>query len=212
MCSSDLPRTVKVKAVAANELPRVMIGDLVEDPGKFGDGLIMIEGENRGWGRPAKAKEVWGEHHTRSDWILEDETGATYISGLMKPDYKFARVVLVARKWQGKWSLQAVRLEEAEVVLRSDAVNILRVGQVGVVLASPSKSHTPEVRVKGEAAKVEKDDRERIYLRALAEGEAEAELYHHWWRDFQNINGIAVPGEPKPGDKPVAVFKIRVVP
>lgn len=200
-----VPRTVKVKAVPANELTRVKIGDLTKDPGKFGDGLIMIEGENRGWGAPAKAKEVWGEHHTRSDWILEDDTGATYITGLMKPGFKFARAVVVARKWQGKWALQAVRLEEAEVVLKPDVVNELRVGQTAVIMAYPSKSHIPEVRVKGEAVKLEKDERDFFVLRAVAEGEAEAELYMHWWNS--NI-GLGNGDE----NKPEAVFKIKVVP
>jgi len=199
-------KKVTVKSVRANELPRVMIADLTQDPGKYGEGLIMIEGENRGWGAPAKAKKVWGELVSRSDWILEDETGAAYISGMIKPAHKFARVVVLARKWQGKWALEAVRVEEAEVVLKHDEVNVLRVGQVGVILASPSKSHTPEVKVKGEAVKLEKDERDIFILRGVAEGEAEAELYHHWWNQY-----IGLGGSPANPDEPVGVFKIKVV-
>ncbi len=71
-----------VKVFSLNELDRVKISFIASDPLQFKDRLFIISGMSRGWGSPANAKTVWGRMLTRSDWIIEDETGAAFVKGV----------------------------------------------------------------------------------------------------------------------------------
>ena len=71
-----------VKVFSLNELERVKISSIASNPLQFKDQLFIISGMSRGWGSPVNAKTVWGRMLTRSDWVIEDETGAAFVKGV----------------------------------------------------------------------------------------------------------------------------------
>jgi len=61
--------------------------DIFNNPENFTDALLILEGTSRGLGNPVNAPEVWGREfitltNSRFIWILEDNTGALFISGI----------------------------------------------------------------------------------------------------------------------------------
>ncbi len=71
-----------VKVFSQDKLKRVKLSSVASNPLKFKNRLFIISGINRGWGSPVKAKTVWGRMLTRSDWVIEDETGAAFVKGI----------------------------------------------------------------------------------------------------------------------------------
>ena len=100
-------REFKVRVFDANKVPEVTIKALKENIGRYRGQFVRLTGVDRNWGKPEKAKEVWGTMLTRSDWILEDDTGAVYVSG--KPDAQkgetFTLICKVVTPSDGKWAL-----------------------------------------------------------------------------------------------------------
>lgn len=74
----------KVKVFDETGLTKVNALEIFNNPQYFTDRLFLLEGTSRGWGKPVYASEVWGKLITRSDWVLEDNTGAIYITGIFK--------------------------------------------------------------------------------------------------------------------------------
>ena len=97
----------KVKVFSKDSLKRVSISSIAADPYKYQNTLFIISGISCGWGHPLKAKTVWGKMVTRSDWIIEDETGAAFVKGppltLERKNLTFVGSVVVLR--QGGWIL-----------------------------------------------------------------------------------------------------------
>lgn len=58
------------------------IQKIIEDPSRYEGKQIVLEGTFRGW----KGKCESSRPLTRSDWILEDESGCIYVTGKV-PDY-----------------------------------------------------------------------------------------------------------------------------
>ncbi len=101
-----------VRVYAESEIPRTPISSIAEHPEKYAGRFVLISGISRGWGRPEKAEKVWGEMVTRSDWIIEDETGAAYVSGIPKVE-KGKAVNIICRvliRPNSQWALMGHRI------------------------------------------------------------------------------------------------------
>ena len=96
-----------VKVFSQDGLERVKLSSIASDPLRFKDRLFIVSGINRGWGSPVKAKTVWGRMLTRSDWVIEDETGAAFVKGFpfsfeKKPVTMVCRILVLP---DGGWIL-----------------------------------------------------------------------------------------------------------
>ncbi len=104
---SIVTRRYRVRVEKIAQIPRVMIEQLKEESARYAENFVVIKGINRGWGRPVAVKKVWGTLLTRSDWVLEDGTGAVYVNG--RPDIQkgeaFTAVYEVRSLPGGKWAL-----------------------------------------------------------------------------------------------------------
>lgn len=65
-----------------NEIQTVSAIDIYNNPKKYTDGLFVLEGTSRGWGKPVNTTVIWGKKITKSDWVFEDNTGALNITGI----------------------------------------------------------------------------------------------------------------------------------
>ena len=65
----------------------IPIAKVLEKGGEYAEKTVVVEGVYRGW----KGKCSRSFMLTRSDWILEDESGCIYITGLMPPGLSPAR-------------------------------------------------------------------------------------------------------------------------
>ncbi len=93
-------------------VPLLSLKEIAQNPGKYARGFVLIAGTSRGWGRPAKAQKIWGTMATRSDWVIEDTTGAAYISGILKVE-KGRAVRIICRvlvRPNGSWTLIGHRI------------------------------------------------------------------------------------------------------
>ncbi len=102
----------KVKVFAISDIPKAPLSSIAEHPGKYAGGFILISGVSRGWGRPVKAEKVWGTMITRSDWIIEDDSGAAYVSGIPRVE-KGKTVNIICRvlvRPNGAWALMGHRI------------------------------------------------------------------------------------------------------
>jgi hypothetical protein len=70
-----------VKVFRFEELPKVTLAQIKKSPRSYYKKLILLSGESRGWGLPVHTKEIWGARLTKSDWVLEDGSGAAYLTG-----------------------------------------------------------------------------------------------------------------------------------
>lgn len=74
----NLPPSLK----ETREEGTLTIRKIIEDPSGYVEKQIVLEGTFRGW----KGKCESSKPLTRSDWILEDETGCIYVTGKVPPD------------------------------------------------------------------------------------------------------------------------------
>lgn len=72
---------VAVPASPGATQQKATIRDILSDPEKFSSSEVMLEGIFKGWKGACPSSSML----TRSDWILEDETGCIFITGRM-PD------------------------------------------------------------------------------------------------------------------------------
>jgi hypothetical protein len=75
-----------IRILRFEELSKVTLAQIKKSPRSYYKKLILLSGESRGWGLPVKTKEIWGGRPTKSDWVLEDETGAAYMTGKIVND------------------------------------------------------------------------------------------------------------------------------
>lgn len=91
------------------------IGDLLRVPEVYQSSLVFIFGENRGWEGRWQGKDISHPQITRSDWVIRDETGAIYVTGLPAPMEKGKPVNLwgvVKINKKGVVYLEAKRVEK----------------------------------------------------------------------------------------------------
>ena len=100
-------RKFQVCVLDADSIPKITLKELKENIGCYKDQFVKLSGVNRGWGRPEKAHKVWGAMLTRSDWILEDDTGAVYVTGMpqAKRDEAFTFICKVVTPSDKDWAL-----------------------------------------------------------------------------------------------------------
>ena len=68
---------VKAPASPAPAQNKSTIGDILSDPKKFTSSDVLVEGIFKGWTGTCPLSSML----TRSDWIIEDETGCIYVTG-----------------------------------------------------------------------------------------------------------------------------------
>jgi hypothetical protein len=210
---SAIKKIVTVEVLDPEQVPMITVSELLRDPMRYRDGLFALRGDNRGWGAPVgQGVAVQGNMITRSDWILQDDTGAMYVTGSVPP--KAGRVLAIG--WvehdDKTWAFTTLRvmdLPAEEVELKGDRGNELRVGQVGVIKVFPNKSEVVTYKINGEAVKLEADTRDEIKVTAVAPGEAEVLVYVRWFTEGYHIDGPEPTGST---GKPTMVVKIKVVP
>jgi len=102
----------RIKVYAIDAIPEVLLSSIVEHPQKYAGSFVLINGMSRGWGKPVKAPEVWGTMVTRSNWIIEDGSGAAYVTGIQKVE-KGEAVRIICRvsvRSNGTWALFGHRI------------------------------------------------------------------------------------------------------
>jgi len=104
---SIITRRYRIRVEGIAQIPRVTIKELRDKAARYSDGFVIIKGVNRGWGGPVSAQKIWGTLVTRSDWVLEDPTGAVYVRGRpgIRKGEEFTAVYEVRRLPDGKWIL-----------------------------------------------------------------------------------------------------------
>jgi len=102
----------RIKVYDADEVSKASLSSIAQHPEKYAGGFVMVSGTSRGWGPPAKAKKVWGTMITRSDWIIEDNSGAAYITGIhkMKKGKPVHIICRVLTHPNGAWALTGCRI------------------------------------------------------------------------------------------------------
>lgn len=120
-------RTFRTRVFAPDEVPAVSSAAIARAPRRYAGRLVKLSGISRGWGRPQKAKKVWGVMATRSDWILEDNTGAVYISGLLRPEKgrHVSVICQVMARPNGAWSLMGRKMD-TEAPLQADVKTLIQ--------------------------------------------------------------------------------------
>lgn len=106
-----------IRVFNLKDVEKVSIADIVRNPEKFYEKFVIVSGYNRGWGAPKKTKKVWGTMITRSDWVLEDNSGAVYITGLRIPKEILKPNILaeVIRLSENKWAVRGDRILKREI-------------------------------------------------------------------------------------------------
>jgi hypothetical protein len=69
--------TVAAPASSAAAQQKATVKDILQDPAKFSSSDVVLEGNFKGWTGACPSSSML----TRSDWILEDETGCIYVTG-----------------------------------------------------------------------------------------------------------------------------------
>ncbi len=100
-------RTAPPSAVSESRTP---IRDILNDPVKFSDAEVTLEGVFRGWKGACPSSVMM----SRSDWIIEDQTGCIYITGLVPNDLSPAQpqgehIVVTGRVIVGKMGKPVIK-------------------------------------------------------------------------------------------------------
>ncbi len=194
-----------VEVVAVETVPLVKVADLAKDPAAHTGKVLRIAGTNRGWSAPA-GKTVAGQQVTRSDFIVEDDTGALYVTGASWREPGSLTLIGGVTAGPEGFAFAAALVIADRVVLDPEAETVLRPGQKAWLPLDFSKSTWSEFKVEGEAVKVVSAEHgEDALLEAAAEGEAVIRVWTRFWHD----PGV---GEADPNrDAPSAVYRLRVV-
>jgi len=85
---------------------QISLADIHKNPKNYINKTIHITGINRGWGKPHHTGTIWGTMVSRSDCILEDATGAVYISGLgTNTKGQTVNINVTLKIHNGEWAL-----------------------------------------------------------------------------------------------------------
>lgn len=95
------------------------IGDIIAEPQKYEGKEVMIKGRFMGWSLPEE-HEIVTPMITRSDWILDDESGAMYVTKLnpepLDPMEDVGRKVIVSG---------IIRLQEGKPYLEGRSLRVI---------------------------------------------------------------------------------------
>lgn len=160
---------------------KVSIADIVRNPKNFYKRFIVVSGYNRGWGTPKKAKKVWGTLLTRSDWVLEDNSGAVYITGLRVPKKILRPNILaeVVRLSGDKWAIRGER------ILKKESYSIsLHVGEEKRIPIPIDRSHIYTYTIEGKSVKVKKDSfLGSLIVKGISKGKSTLKIFiYHFSR------------------------------
>ncbi len=75
------PITYDIYISPADDIPLVTIKDIHDSPDKFINSFVRLNARFLGWSRPVNTNDIWGTLVTKSDTVIEDNTGAAFISG-----------------------------------------------------------------------------------------------------------------------------------
>jgi hypothetical protein len=120
-------------------LDRTKIGDVLANPAKYQFDLVTVIGEYRGWQGEGTAPPV-----TRSDWVIKDDTGLIYVTGLL-PGFDPVEDIGLILEVSGM-----VGVKEGEPYIEAKSVKIFNETKIGDILANPLKYQFGLVTVIGE--------------------------------------------------------------
>jgi hypothetical protein len=115
------------------------IGDIIANPAKYQFGLVTVIGEYRGWQGEGTAPPV-----TYSDWVIKDDTGLIYVTGLL-PGFDPVEDIGLILEVSGM-----VGVKEGESYIEAKSVKIFNETTIGDILANPAKYQFGLVTVIGE--------------------------------------------------------------
>jgi hypothetical protein len=110
---SSKPITYNVYISPADEIPLVTIKDIHDNPDKFINSFARLNARFLGWSRPVNTNDIWGTLVTKSDTVIEDNTGAAFISGtnfMYKTDYAVPFIVRVKSNGKAGFEIQLLKL------------------------------------------------------------------------------------------------------
>lgn len=110
---TEQERAVPAPAPSARPESRTAIRDILSDPVKFSDAEVVLEGVFRGWKGACPASSML----TRSDWVIEDQTGCIYVTGLVPHDLSLMqprdeRIVVTGRVIVGKMGKPVIKAQK----------------------------------------------------------------------------------------------------
>ncbi len=105
-------RRFHVRVYTPEGVSPIPLNLIAAHPDRYAGKFVLVSGICRGWGFPSKAKALWGAMVTRSDWIIEDATGAAYVTGLLQVKKgRTVRVICqVITRPGGTWTLFGRRI------------------------------------------------------------------------------------------------------
>jgi hypothetical protein len=107
------PLTYDVYISPAGEIPLVTIRDINDSPDKFINKFVRLNARFLGWSRPINTNDIWGTLVTKSDTVIEDNTGAAFISGtsfMYKTDYAVEFIARVKSNGKAGFEIQLLKL------------------------------------------------------------------------------------------------------
>jgi hypothetical protein len=110
---SSKPLTYDVYISPAGEIPLVTIRDINDSPDKFINKFVRLNARFLGWSRPINTNDIWGTLVTKSDTVIEDNTGAAFISGtsfMYKTDYAVEFIARVKSNGKAGFEIQLLKL------------------------------------------------------------------------------------------------------
>jgi hypothetical protein len=132
---SNLHRSNNIGAMAADPSGQgVKIGHIWEQPGPYEGREVLLRGSYLGWRGRVEHPRI-----TRSDWALQDDTGAIYITGMpakgLDPTRDIGRILEV----------------HGTVRLNTKSIPYIQADQV--IVMNAEKDHKDEAQATEEAAK-----------------------------------------------------------
>jgi len=105
--------TYDVYISPADKIPLVTLRDIKDNPDKYINKFVRLNARFLGWSRPVNTNEIWGTLVTKSDTVIEDNTGAAFISGtnfMYKTNYAVEFIVKVKPNEKDGFEIKLVKL------------------------------------------------------------------------------------------------------
>ncbi|AEE13699.1 hypothetical protein Thena_0047 [Thermodesulfobium narugense DSM 14796] len=107
------PLTYDVYISTPHDIPLVTIKDIHDNPEKFVNKFVRLNARFLGWSRPTNTNDIWGALVTKSDTVIEDNTGAAFISGtnfMYKTDSAVSFIAKVKPDEKAGFEIRLVKL------------------------------------------------------------------------------------------------------
>lgn len=141
---------------------------------------FLVVGTRPEGDRPPEGLKLHGRRRTPADWVVADDSGAIWVSGLPAPE-PGGRVLLTGRLSTagGSTSLDGIRFLVAG---DRKAGTRVRAGEFVHFPLPGNKSTTCPVEIEGDAVEVAfTDQRDALIVRAVKPGVARIQLFSHWF-------------------------------